>query len=380
MRCRSRSPVTIWLNPALSLPSPAPTSTGLDRLSGRPWASAVKASPAASATNPTATSGPVISSFRPARRSNGYIHKWPGARSNRAVHDRPEQRRSRIETLDDIGVIGAGVMGCGIVAAILRAGGTVVLRTGRPPDEVRASVAAVLTTRRRGAGSDPARLAESLTVSDDMAALTRCSAVIETTVEERGLKQQVLHRVDAVCDPDVVVFTNTSSISVSALAGATATPGRVCGLHFFNPAESMPVVEVVRHPLVADRTVERAVSLARALRKEPIIIDDNPGFVVNALLLPYLNNAAALLRERIGTADQIDLAMRGACGHRLGPFALMDQIGIDVVVASLRGMHARTDRPDHLPDSSLIEMVERGMLGQKTGAGFFTYPSAGTLD
>jgi 3-hydroxybutyryl-CoA dehydrogenase len=207
----------------------------------------------------------------------------------------------------------------------------------------------------------------------DYGALGDCEFVIEAATEDEALKLKILRQVDAAAKNDAALATNTSSISITKLAAALRRPARFVGLHFFNPVPLMALVEVVRGRQTDDATVEAAVALAKRLGKTPVVVKDSPGFVVNRLLCPMLNEAVLAYGEGIASAQDIDEAMKLGCNHPIGPLALADLIGLDVLLAVMEVFHREFKEPKYRPAPLLREMVAEGKLGRKSGRGFYTY-------
>jgi 3-hydroxybutyryl-CoA dehydrogenase len=277
-----------------------------------------------------------------------------------------------------IGVIGAGIMGSGIVQICALAGRDVVM--------VDVSDAAL----DRGLGSIGAILARSvakgrITESDKKAALGRikgttsyadlanCDMVIEAATENEALKLSILKQVDAVLRPDAIIATNTSSISITRLAAASSNPARFIGMHFFNPVPVMALVELIRGLATSDDTHERARELASAIGKTPISVKNSPGFAVNRILCPMINEAIFVLQEGLATAEQIDEGMKLGCGHPTGPLALADMIGLDTLLSVLETFYTGFNDPKYRPAPLLREMVDAGRLGRKSGQGFYSH-------
>ena len=187
------------------------------------------------------------------------------------------------------------------------------------------------------------------------------------------MKKALFAELDSVCKPGAILATNTSTLPVVEMAMATGRPDLVCGIHFFNPAPAMALVEVVRPVTAVDATVSAAVAFAQACGKEPVEVKDQAGFVVNALLFPYLNNAVRLLEQGVATKEGIDAAMKGGCGFPMGPFALLDLVGLDTSVAILDALYEEFRDPNYATVPLLRRMVTSGQLGRKTKRGFYDY-------
>jgi 3-hydroxybutyryl-CoA dehydrogenase len=203
--------------------------------------------------------------------------------------------------------------------------------------------------------------------------LADCELVIESVVEDIAVKKAVFAELDRVMSPTAILATNTSTLSVMELATGISHPERVCGVHFFNPASVMPLVEIVRPLCANDETIAAVTYFALACAKEPVEVKDQAGFIVNALLFPYLNNAVRLLEQGAATQEGIDVAMKGGCGFPMGPFALLDLVGLDTSVAILDALHAAFDDANFSPVPLLRQMVAEGRLGRKSGQGFYDY-------
>jgi 3-hydroxybutyryl-CoA dehydrogenase len=199
--------------------------------------------------------------------------------------------------------------------------------------------------------------------------------VIEAATENLELKLRILREIEGAVAPNALIATNTSSISITQLAAVLQRPGRCVGMHFFNPVPVMALLEVIRGLQTTDDTHERALDFARAVGKTPITVRNSPGFVVNRVLCPMINEAIFVLQEGLATAEEIDAGMKLGCNHPIGPLALADMIGLDTMLAVMRVFHDGFGDPKYRPAPLLQEMVDAGRLGRKTGQGFFQYGS-----
>jgi 3-hydroxybutyryl-CoA dehydrogenase len=206
-----------------------------------------------------------------------------------------------------------------------------------------------------------------------LGALVEADLVIESVVEDLAVKKALFAELDSICKPGAILATNTSTLPVVEMAMATGRPDLVCGIHFFNPAPAMTLVEVVRPVTALDTTMEAALAFVRACGKDAVEVKDQAGFVVNALLFPYLNNAVRLLEQGVATKEGIDAAMKGGCGFPMGPFALLDLVGLDTSVAILDALYEEFKDPNYATVPLLRRMVTSGQLGRKAGRGFYDY-------
>jgi 3-hydroxybutyryl-CoA dehydrogenase len=203
--------------------------------------------------------------------------------------------------------------------------------------------------------------------------LAECDLVIESVVEDLAVKKALFSELDRLTRRDAILATNTSTLPVVELAMETSRPELVCGIHFFNPAAVMRLVEVVVPITAAPDTIKAVHAFVEACGKEAVEVQDRAGFVVNALLFPYLNNAVRLLEANVASMEGIDAAMTGGCGYPMGPFALLDLVGLDTAVAILEALHAETAEPSYAPAPLLRRLVAAGRLGRKSGHGFYDY-------
>jgi 3-hydroxybutyryl-CoA dehydrogenase len=277
-----------------------------------------------------------------------------------------------------IGVIGAGTMGTGIAQVCVVAGFTVVMidideaRVAGGRNAVASALERMVTKGKLTVAERDAALAH-LRGSTSYEALRDCDFIIEAATENEALKLKILRRADAAASDGAVLATNTSSISIAKLAAATKRAHVFVGLHFFNPVPVMALVEVVHGPLTESSTIDAAVAMAKRLGKTPVVVKDSPGFVVNRLLCPMVNEAVLAYSEGIATAHDIDEAMKLGCNHPIGPLGLCDLIGLDVMLAVMQVFEREFKDAKYRPAPLLKEMVAAGRLGRKSGRGFYNY-------
>ena len=213
-----------------------------------------------------------------------------------------------------------------------------------------------------------------VTGTHDLHALAECDLVIESVVEDLDVKKELFRGLDLAVKDDAILATNTSTLPVVELAVVTERPERVCGIHFFNPAPAMALVEIVRPLTASDETIASARAFAEACGKGPVEVKDRAGFIVNALLFPYLNNAVRMLEYGTASRDDIDTAMKGGCNFPMGPLELLDLVGLDTSLAIIDALYDEFGDPNFAPVPLLKRMVAAGTLGRKTGSGFYDYP------
>jgi 3-hydroxybutyryl-CoA dehydrogenase len=280
--------------------------------------------------------------------------------------------------IERLGIVGSGIMGSGIAEVAAKAGSTVVLRS-RKQESADAMVAALGTSLAKQVSRGKLDEAEAdamqgrVSATADLEALADCDMVIESVVEDLDVKKQLFVELDRIVKSGAILATNTSTLPVVEMAVETGRPERVVGVHFFNPAPAMSLVEVVRTLLSSDETVAEAVAFAEACGKGPVVVEDRAGFIVNALLFPYLNNAVRMLENRTASRDDIDAAMKGGCGFPMGPLALLDLVGLDTSVAILDALYLEFRDPNYAAVPLLRRMVAAGQLGKKSGVGFYDY-------
>jgi 3-hydroxybutyryl-CoA dehydrogenase len=281
-------------------------------------------------------------------------------------------------TVHKVGVVGLGTMGAGIAQVCVQAG---VETVGREVSEELGERARAQVEHYLGRGVEKGRLSGEekeealarLTTTTDLGELGDCNLVIEAIVEDLDAKRGLFQELDGVVGSDAVLATNTSALSVTVVAAATDRPERVVGMHFFNPAPVLPLVEVVRTELSSDEAVETAFEFARRIGKDPIRCADTPGFVVNRILIPLLNDCVRVLDEAGVSPEDLDKAMTAGVNWPIGPCALIDLIGVDVHVHASEALWQALGEPRMAPPPRLVQMREEGRLGRKTGRGFFVY-------
>jgi 3-hydroxybutyryl-CoA dehydrogenase len=272
--------------------------------------------------------------------------------------------------IQTIGVIGAGTMGSGIALTALRADFRVVLYDVAPEMLERGRQYIEQQLSRKG---NVAAL-ERLTLSTALTELAEAEVVIEAVVENLAVKQELFIWLDGICPPPAILATNTSTLSITAIASATTSPERVGGMHFFNPAPVLPLVEVGRGGQTSQETVDRLVALAEQFGKTPVVTRDTPGFIVNRVARPFYNEALRLAGEGIAIYEQLDQIIQLGGGFRMGPFRLMDLIGIDINYTSTRSVYEQTyGEPRYRPHWLQEQMVQQKTLGKKSGRGFYNY-------
>ena len=281
-------------------------------------------------------------------------------------------------TIKLVGIIGAGTMGNGIAQACAVAGIDALMLDVNPAAlekgvaTISGSLDRLVKKEKITAEVKAAAMARVKTTST-LADLAACDYVIEAATENEALKVKILKDLDAALKPETIIATNTSSISITQLAAATQRPDRFVGMHFFNPVPMMALVELIRGLATSDATIAAAQELAKALGKTPITVKNSPGFVVNRILCPMINEAIFCLQEGLATAEDIDAGMKLGTNQPIGPLALADMIGLDIMIAVMNVFYEGFNDPKYRPAPLLKEMVAAGYLGRKTGRGFYTY-------
>jgi 3-hydroxybutyryl-CoA dehydrogenase len=277
-----------------------------------------------------------------------------------------------------VGVVGLGTMGAGIAQVCVQAG---VETVGREVSAELVEAARARIEHYLGRGIEKGRLSEQdkevalarLRTTTDLGDLADCDLVVEAIVEELQAKQDVFRELDGIVGPEAVLATNTSALSVTAIAGATKHPVRVVGMHFFNAAPVLPLVEVVRTDASSEEKVDAVYAFAERIGKRPIRCRDTPGFVVNRILIPLLNDCVRVLDEADVTPEDLDTALTAGLNWPIGPCALIDLIGVDVHVHASEALHEALGESRMAPPRLLLEMRDAGRLGRKSGQGFFSY-------
>src|SRR5437879_6475919 len=281
-------------------------------------------------------------------------------------------------TIERVGIVGSGIMGSGIAEVAARAGHQVVLRSRK---QETADDMVVRLQKSLGKQVEKGKLDDAerdailgrVSATHHLGDLADCDLLIESAVEDLQVKLDLFRELDGVAKAGAILATNTSTLPIIDLAVVTERPERVCGVHFFNPAPMMSLVEIVRPLTASDETIAAVTAFAERCAKEPVEVADRAGFIVNALLFPYLNNAVRMMENGTASRDHIDTAMRGGCNFPMGPFALLDLVGLDTSLAILDALYDEFRDPNYAPVPLLRRMVSAGKLGRKSGSGFYDY-------
>jgi len=277
-----------------------------------------------------------------------------------------------------IGVVGLGAMGAGIAQLAIEAGYGTVGRevTDELGEKARDRIAHFLqrkVDKEHMTVSERSAALENLSLTTELAAFSECDLVIEAIVEDLKAKHTLFAELEGIVRPDAILATNTSALSVTEIASAVSTPERVVGMHFFNPAPLMPLVEIVRAELSSDDAVDAAYAVGERLGKKPIRCHDTPGFVVNRILIPLLNDCIRVLDEARISPEELDTAMTAGVGWPMGPCTLVDLVGIDVHVHASEALYEKLREPRIAPPPRIVAMKNAGLLGRKSGRGFYVY-------
>jgi 3-hydroxybutyryl-CoA dehydrogenase len=281
-------------------------------------------------------------------------------------------------SISKLAVVGSGIMGSGIAEVAAKSGIEVILRSRQQAtaDAMVAGLEKSLAKQvERGKLDETAakEIGARVSATDDLHALHDCDLVVESVVEDLAIKKELFTRLDDILKPEAVLATNTSTLPVIELAMATERPDMVVGIHFFNPAPMMSLVEVIAPLTASEATIAAAKEFASDCGKDVVEVKDRAGFIVNALLFPYLNNAVRMLEAGTASRDDIDTAMKGGCNFPMGPLALLDLVGLDTSLSILDALYAEFRDPNYAALPLLRRMVAAGQLGRKSGAGFYDY-------
>ena len=284
----------------------------------------------------------------------------------------------RSMAIKSLGIIGSGIMGSGIAEVAAKAGHTVIVRSRKretADDMVTRLEKSLGKQVEKGKldGSERDAVLGRVTATSDLAALASCDLVIESVVEDLAVKKDLFAELEGIVKAGAILATNTSTLTVVELAVATKRPDKVCGVHFFNPATAMSLVELVRPLTASDETMATVRAFAETCGKTAVEVQDRAGFIVNALLFPYLNNAVRLLENGTASRDDIDEAMKGGCNFPMGPLSLLDLVGLDTSLAIIDALYEEFRDPNYAAVPLLRRMVAAGQLGRKSGAGFYDY-------
>ena len=283
-----------------------------------------------------------------------------------------------MKQIEKIGVLGGGLMGSGIAQVSAAAGFLTIVRevSDQLGDKSRAGITKMLTKGiERGKVTEAQKdtTLGNLTFTTDVSQLAQCDIVIEAVVEDLDLKNALWKELNDVCPPETIFASNTSSLTIAAMAAASGRPDRMLGLHFFNPVPLMKLVEVVKTITTSDETAESAFDFVKRLGKEPIRAKDNSGFVVNLLLIPYMIDAINALESNVASVEDIDKGMQLGAGYPMGPFTLLDFVGLDTTYKIAEIMFDEYREKRYAPPPLLKRMVMAGMYGRKSGKGFYDY-------
>jgi len=277
-----------------------------------------------------------------------------------------------------VGIVGSGIMGSGIAEVAAKTGHEVVLRS-RKQETADAMVAglekslAKQVERGKLSEEDSKATAARVTATSNLDDLKDCDLVIESIVEDLAPKKVLFNELDRICKDGAILATNTSTLPVIEMAMETGRPEKVCGVHFFNPAPAMALVEIVKPLTASDDTISAVQDFVAACGKTAVQVQDQAGFIVNNLLFPYLNNAVRLFENGVATKEDIDEAMKGGCNFPMGPFALLDLVGLDTSLSILEALYEEFKDPNYAPRPLLKRMVAAEMYGRKSGKGFYDY-------
>jgi 3-hydroxybutyryl-CoA dehydrogenase len=277
-----------------------------------------------------------------------------------------------------VGVIGCGLMGSGIAQVVAQAGYSVLVSEVSMP-LLQKGLASIEASLERLVKKEKITIVEKEAIlariqgTTDISSFGECDLVVEAAAEDLNLKKQLFMELDRTCPPEALLATNTSCLPVREIAGVTGRPQQVAGLHFFNPAPAMKLVEIIQTEVVAPEVIAALKEFSQVLGKTPVIVRDSPGFIVNRLMVAQIHNAIRMVEAGIATKENIDTAMTLGLNHPLGPLALADLIGLDTLLAIANGIHAQIPGEQYAAPETLKKLVAEGKLGRKTGQGFYHY-------
>jgi 3-hydroxybutyryl-CoA dehydrogenase len=280
--------------------------------------------------------------------------------------------------MEKIFVLGAGTMGAGIVQAFAQKGCEVIVRDIKEEfvDKGIAGISKGLekqVAKGKMTEEDKEAILSRISGTTDMNLAADCDLVVEAAIENMKIKKEIFAELDAICKPETILASNTSSLSITEVASATKRPDKVIGMHFFNPAPVMKLVELIKGMATSQETFDAVKNLSVAIGKEPVEVAEAPGFVVNRILIPMINEASFILQEGIASVEDIDTSMKFGAGHPMGPLALGDLIGLDVCLAIMDVLFTETGDSKYRASSTLRKYVRAGWLGRKSGKGFYDY-------
>lgn len=281
-------------------------------------------------------------------------------------------------TIEKISVIGTGTMGAGIVQALAQAGRPVTMKSRSEGSNAKAmgkitKSLSKLVEKGKMAQQDMDAVLSRIKTTTDYNDIADSDLIIEAAVEEMGLKLELFRMLDGICKPEAIIATNTSSLSITEIASVMTRPCHIIGMHFFNPATLMKLVEVIKGQKTSDEVFTAVIELCKEIGKTPVAVNEAPGFVVNRILIPMINEATGILADGVASKEDIDEAMKLGANHPMGPLALADLIGIDVCLSIMEVLHREFGEDKYRPHPLLRKMVRANLLGRKTGEGFYKY-------